>query len=143
MPCRALFEQYQKDFLFYGQVLNQQPNGHDKIYSLHRPDAYCIAKGKDHKPYEYGNKVSIAATAKSNIIVGVASHERNLHDSKALPDILSHLEASRGKTAKTAACDRGYREPKNVGETRIILPALLLKKDNRYQRDKKRKRCQQ
>jgi transposase, IS5 family len=142
LPCYGLFEQYQKDFLFYERVLNQQPKDHDKTYSLHEPDTYCIAKGKDHKPYEYGNKVSVAATAKSNIIVGVASHERNLHDSKTLPDVLSHLEASRGKTAKTAVCDRGYRGAKNVGETRIILPAPPLKKDNRYQRDKKRRRCQ-
>ncbi len=28
-------------------------------------------KGKDHKQYEYGNKVSIAATATTNIIVNV------------------------------------------------------------------------
>jgi len=74
--------------------------------------------------------------------VGVASHERNVHDSKTLPDVLGHLEASRGKTAKTAVCDRGYRGPKTVGDTQISLPAPPLKKDNRYQRDKKRKRCQ-
>jgi transposase, IS5 family len=142
LPCYDLFECHQKDFLFYERVLGQQPNDHDKIYSLHEPDVYCIAKGKDHKPYEYGNKVSIAATAKTNIIVGVASHERNLHDSKTLPDVLDHLETSRGQAAKTAVCDRGYRGPKKVGDTQIILPAAPLKKDNRYQRDKKRKRCQ-
>ena len=45
------------------------------IYALHEPAVYCIGKGKDHKQNEYGNKVSIAATAQSNIIVGVASHE--------------------------------------------------------------------
>lgn len=64
------------------------------------------------------------------------------YDSKTLPDVLTHLEASRGKTAKTAVCDRGYRGPKTVGDTQILLPAPPLKKDNRYQRDKKRKRCQ-
>ena len=142
LPCYDLVDCHQKDFLFYERVLGQQPNDHDKIYSRHEPAVYCIAKGKDHKPYEYGNKVSIAATAKTNIIVGVASHERNLHDSKTLPDVLTHLKASRVKTAKTAVCDRGYRGPKHVGDTQIILPAPPLKKDNRYQRDKKRKRCQ-
>ena len=39
-----------------------------KIYSMHEPDVNCIGKGKDHKPYEYDNRVSIAATATSNII---------------------------------------------------------------------------
>ena len=99
-------------------------------------------RGKDHKPYEYGNKVSIAATAKSNIIVGVVSHPQNLHDSKTLPEVLAHCQNSRGKAVKTGVCDRGYRGPKTVDGTQIILPAPPLKRDNRYQRDKKRKRCQ-
>jgi len=30
---------------------------------------YCIAKGKDHKRYEYGNKVSIANTAKKILLL--------------------------------------------------------------------------
>lgn len=35
-------------------------DGH-KIYSLHEPDVLCICKGKgkEHKKYEFGNKVSI------------------------------------------------------------------------------------
>ena len=33
-------------------------DGH-KIYSLHEPDVPCICKGKEHKKYEFGNKVSI------------------------------------------------------------------------------------
>jgi IS5 family transposase len=49
-----LFETYQKDFLLYERVLGQQPKDSNKIYSLHEPQAYCIGKGKDHKPYEYG-----------------------------------------------------------------------------------------
>ncbi|MGZ8225530.1 MAG: hypothetical protein ACXWT3_02685 [Methylococcaceae bacterium] len=48
--CYALFKRYQKDFLFYQRVLNQQPKDHDKIYFLHEPEVYCIGKGKDHKP---------------------------------------------------------------------------------------------
>ena len=66
----CLFETYQKDFLFYERVLGQQPKDSNKIYSLHERQSYCIGKGKDHKAYDYGNKVSIAATAKSNIIGG-------------------------------------------------------------------------
>jgi len=108
---------------------------------LHRQYPKGI-KGKEHKPYEYGNKVSIAATAKSNIIVGVVSHPHNLHDSKTLPEVLAHCQHSRGKAVKVSVCDRGYRGPKTVGETHIILPAPPLKRDNRYQQDKKRKRCQ-
>jgi IS5 family transposase len=44
----------------------QQPKDKNKIYSLHEPDVYVIAKGKDHKQYEYGNKVSIVSTKDTN-----------------------------------------------------------------------------
>ncbi len=141
LPQWVLFEGAQGDFLFYERVLNQQPKDSNKIYSLHEPQVYCIGKGKDHKPYEYGNKVSIATTARSNIIVGVASHEHHCHDSKTLPEVLNHIKTSRGKPAKEAVCDRGYRGQKTVGGTTIILPGTPLKRDTRYQRDQKRKRC--
>jgi transposase, IS5 family len=141
LPKCDLFETHQKDFLFYEGVLAQNPKDSNKIYSLHEPYVYCIAKGKDHKPYEYGNKVSLATTATSNVIVGVVSHETHVFDGHTLPEILSHVETSRGKTPKTAVCDRGYRGTKIVGHTRIILPSTPLKRDSRYQRDQKRKRC--
>ena len=137
LPKYSLFDQYQKDFLFYERVLGQQPKDKNKIYSLHEPAVYCIGKGKDHKQYEYGNKVSIASTAKTNIIVGVVSHESNIHDNHTLPEVLSHIENSRGKAVKQAVCDRGYRGKKTFGETKIILPGAPLKRDNRYQCDKK------
>ncbi len=38
LPTHSLFETYQKDFLFYQQVLAQQPKDKNKIYSLHDPD---------------------------------------------------------------------------------------------------------
>ena len=141
LPGYCLFECYQADFLFYERVLAQRPKDKNKIYSLHEPQVYCIAKGKDHKPYEYGNKVSIASTAKSNLIVGVVSHQQNVHDGHTLPEVLEHIKVSRGKTAKTAVCDRGYRGKQYVDGTAIQLPKKPLKRDSRYQRDKKRKQC--
>jgi len=141
LPQHCLFERYQQDFLLYERVLKQQPKDANKIYSLHEPQVYCIAKGKDHKQYEYGSKASIASTAKSNLIVGVVSHDQNMHDSHTLPEILRHVEASRGKAAKQAVCDRGYRGKREVNGTNIVLPGKALKQDTRYQRDKKRKQC--
>lgn len=141
LPQHCLFERYQADFLLYEQILQQQPKDKNKIYSLHEPQVYCIAKGKEHKPYEYGAKASIASTAQSNLIVGVISHERNLHDNHTLPEILKHVEISRGKAVKQAVCDRGYRGRSEVSGTRIILPGKALKKDSRNQKDRKRKQC--
>jgi hypothetical protein len=47
LPQYLLFEIYQKHFLFYQRVLAQKPKDKNKIYSLHEPDVYVIAKGKD------------------------------------------------------------------------------------------------
>jgi IS5 family transposase len=35
-----------------------------KVYSLHAPEVECIGKGKPHRPYEFGVKVSVATTLK-------------------------------------------------------------------------------
>ncbi|AYQ57022.1 transposase IS4 family protein [Bathymodiolus thermophilus thioautotrophic gill symbiont] len=141
LPTHSLFEIYQKDFLFYQKVLAQQPGDKNKIYALHEPDVYVIAKGKDHKKYEYGNKVSIVSTKDSNIIVGVASHKTNIHDSKTLDTAIAHANANRIKPIQKAVCDRGYVGAKEVLGAEIILPKKPLKRDSRYQRDKKRKLC--
>jgi len=49
-----------KDYLgcfeFYRKVFAQKKNDKNNIYSFHEKDACCIAKGKDHKPYEYGEQ---------------------------------------------------------------------------------------
>ena len=36
---------------------------------------YVIAKGKDLKQYEYGNKVSIVSTKDTNIMTGYANND--------------------------------------------------------------------
>ncbi len=84
---------------------------------------------------------ALKSVLRSNIIVGVTSHEHNCHDSKPLPAILDHVKTSRGKPVKEAVCDRSYPGQKTVGGTEIILPGTPLKRDTRYQPDKKRKRC--
>lgn len=38
-----------------------------------QPKAECIAKGKARTPHEFGGKVSIAATAKGGLAVGMRS----------------------------------------------------------------------
>ena len=45
------------------RVLTQQRRQKaPKVYSLHAPEVECIGKGKAHKPYEFGVKVSLATT---------------------------------------------------------------------------------
>jgi hypothetical protein len=42
----------------------QQRQRGPKVYSLHAPEVECIGKGKAHRPYEFGVKISVATTLK-------------------------------------------------------------------------------
>jgi transposase, IS5 family len=45
---------------------------------------WCMSKGKDHKKYEFGFKVSIITTKTTGVIIGALNIEKNVHDSKTL-----------------------------------------------------------
>ena len=122
------------------RILLQEKNTPNKIYSLHEPHAYAVGKGKDHKAWEYGTKASIVTTKKSGIIIGVASHDKNEHDSKTLEIVLTSANSNRTKPIKEAICDRGYRGKKEVLGTMISLPGTPLKRDTKYQKEVKREK---
>ena len=74
------------------RIVKQKRSDKNKVYSLHAPETQCIAKGKVHKKYEFGNKVSVASLSGSNVIVGIGSHAENIHDSKTLSPLLDEVE---------------------------------------------------
>jgi IS5 family transposase len=41
----------------------QQRQRGPTVYSLHAPEVECVGKGKAHRPYELGVKVSVATTS--------------------------------------------------------------------------------
>jgi IS5 family transposase len=135
-----LHKKYAQDFYLYMRVLLQERNSKNKIYSLHETHAYAINKGKDHKGYEYGTKASIVTTKDSGIIVGVAAHEKNEHDSKTLEAALTSANSNRERPIREAICDRGYRGKKEVLGTTICIPDTPLKTDTKYQKSVKRKK---
>jgi transposase, IS5 family len=49
-------------------------------YRLHEPAVSCIAKGKAHKRYALGSKVSVASWSGSHVVVGSTSCVGNPHD---------------------------------------------------------------
>ena len=53
-------EQYQELLDLFTKVLSQQKQDKNKIYSLHEPHLSCIAKGKEHKKYDFGSKVAVS-----------------------------------------------------------------------------------
>ena len=74
-------QKYQEAFELFLKVSDQKLQDSNKIYSLHEQHIYAIAKGKDHKKYEYGTKASIVKTEKSGIIIGAVAHKKNTQNS--------------------------------------------------------------
>jgi len=131
---------YQETFDLFIKVTQQKMKDTHKVYSLHEQHIYVIAKGKDHKKYEYGTKASLVTTMKSNVIIGVAAHEKNEHDSKTLESALASANKHRTKPIIEAICDRGYRGKKEVDGTVICIPDSPKKRDTKYQKEQKRKK---
>jgi len=97
------------------RVMTQRPRDAipKKIYSLHAPEVECIGKGKAHKPYEFGVKVSIATTLNRCKGGQFAIHARALpgrpYDGHTLKTILPEIEALTGAALKRILADAGYK----------------------------------
>jgi len=104
------------------RIIEQKKTDTQKIYSFHEPDVACIAKGKAHKKYEFGSKVSMAVGQRSGVILAVQTFKGNPHDSKTLAPTLDHLKQTCGRAAKTVVVDRGYRGAKVDPEVELIIP---------------------
>ena len=96
-----------------------------KLYSLHAPEVECIGKGKAHRPYEFGVKVSIATTnARSpggQFVVHARAIHGNPYDGHTLAAALEDAEALTGITAKRVYVDKGYRGHDAPNPFRIYL----------------------
>ena len=84
-----------------------------KVYSLHAPEVECIGKGKAHRPYEFGVKVSVATTLHHSrggqFIAHVKALPGNPYDGHTLDVVLPEIEAQIGASLSRIVADRGYR----------------------------------
>src|SRR5271168_2428103 len=84
-----------------------------KVYSLHAPEVECIGKGKPHKPYEFGVKVSVATTLKrgkgGQFVTHVQALPGNPYDGHTLARVIPAIEALLGNTIERLHADAGYR----------------------------------
>jgi len=102
------------------RIMEQKKDSKNKVYSLHEPEVSCIAKGKEHKKYEFGSKASVLITKKSGIIVGAANFQGNPYDGNTLETALEQSERLRGIKATKAIVDEGYRGRVKIRDTEII-----------------------
>ena len=84
-----------------------------KVYSLHAPEVECIGKGKAHRPYEFGVKVSVVTTLHRSrggqFVAHVAALPDNPYDGHTLATVIPAMQALVGNTLDRAIADAGYR----------------------------------
>ena len=84
-----------------------------KVYSMHAPEVECIGKGKAHKPYEFGVKVSVATTIASSkggqFIVHAKALPGNPYDGHTLETVIPDIEATTGIKVERIIADAGYK----------------------------------
>jgi IS5 family transposase len=134
-------EKYSSEMELFKKVLSQKRGEGNKVYSLHKPHTACIAKGKAHRKYEFGNKVGIMATTGGRIIItAVDAFMGNPNDGKTIGPLLEQGARLLGHRPKEVVYDRGGRGRAKIGDTIITTPKPPLKGDTDYQRRKKRKK---
>jgi len=87
----------------------QQRHDKNKVYSVHKPEVECIAKGKAGKPYEFGNKVSVAVTSQGGWLVGARSFTGNPYDGHTLAVQMDQVGSMIGNRVGDVHVDIGYR----------------------------------
>ena len=94
-------------------MTQKRRDAHPKIYSLHAPEVECIGKGKAHKPYEFGCKVSVATTngraPAGQFVAHVKALHGNPYDGHTLKAVIEEMEAWTGISIERAYVDKGYR----------------------------------
>lgn len=121
LPAQSLMR-YGSDLELYKRVLSQKRSDSNKIYSLHEPQVKCYTKGKEHKKFEFGSKVSLLITQRTGVIVGALNFTDTLHDSKTLPMALEQYERLTGRKASDIFLDRGYKGRKQINQTNLYTP---------------------
>lgn len=91
------------------RILEQTRQSKNKVYSVHEPDVECISKGKVHKRYEFGSKVSLVLTHKTGLALNAKALHGNPYDGHTLKDALKGAEKNFGANIKRAFVDKGCR----------------------------------
>jgi IS5 family transposase len=84
-----------------------------KLYSLHAPEVECIGKGKAHRPYEFGVKISLATLLRrcrgGQFVAHVAALPGNPYDGHTLATVLPAITRQSGTSLIRVIADAGYR----------------------------------
>src|SRR3954463_7367193 len=91
----------------------QQRQRGPKVYSLHAPEVECIGKGKAHRPYEFGVKVSVATPLNrckgGQFVAHVKVLPGNPYDGHTLATVIPEIQARIGTGLDRIVTDAGYK----------------------------------
>src|ERR1700760_1184632 len=94
-----------------------------KVYSLHAPEVECIGKGKAHRPYEFGVKVSVATPLQrcrgGQFVAHVAALPGNPYDGHTLDKEIPGITRQIGTSVPTGHPRPGSPRPKGTGGQRV------------------------
>jgi IS5 family transposase len=103
---------------------NQHQRG-PKLYSWHAPEVECIGKGKAHKPYEFGVKVSITTTNRrckgGQFVLHAKALPGNPYDGHTLAQVIEETEKLTGRPIERAYVDKGYRGHSTPRPLRVFI----------------------
>ncbi len=135
-------ESYKDLLTLYTKAVTQKRNDSDKVYSIHKPFTRCIAKGKAHKQYEFGNKVGLITTANKGkkIILGIKAFLQTPYDGHTIEPLLEQMENCGQQLPKELVYDRGGRGKSEIKGVKISTPSTPKKTDTAYQKQAKRKK---
>lgn len=125
--CPKNLENLERHLKLANRILAQTRTSSPKVYSIHEPHVECIAKGKAHKRYEFGNKVSLVVTNRPNWIVGVEALHGNPFDGHTLAAAVDQVKHLTNVTPQHIMVDKGYRGHNYLG-TGIVHIAGRIRK---------------
>jgi IS5 family transposase len=122
------------------KIYSQKRDDGHKLYSLDAPEVECISKGKAHKRYEFGCKVSFSITHKNNWITSAAALHDNPYDGHTLSATIARSESNTQIQVEEVYVDRGYRGHDYVGLASIFKQDSKLKNLTRAIKKKLKRR---
>jgi transposase, IS5 family len=91
------------------KLLLQTREDKHKIYSCHEPQVACIAKGKAHKPYEFGSKACLVISEKRGVALSMITYPGNPYDGHLLEEAKHRAEKNTQIIIERMLVDRGFR----------------------------------
>jgi transposase, IS5 family len=103
------------------RLLSQERTSKNKLYILHAPEVVCIAKGKAHRPYEFGSKVALAVTNREGFVLASKALDGNPYDGHTLSATVEQVTALSGVEPDRIYVDLGYRGHDYAPKERVFI----------------------